>query len=306
MPVQEPSGQQQHVLAPRVLPPTFIKAAARIVACEWLHTYAICSCSISWLGCSASCRSPHRLLLPCLHLMLAAAAGSAGTLHMQLLPMVADIQMWLPCSRRHPRRLAEGRHSAGDCRRAHGAQPGREVDGWQHCGGAAGGCPGSRGLRDWCALCQPGCAGCAPCNCWHHGWDFELYPGGHHGQQGLLLLQLLSLSLQVHAVLGGHHSLRSNLRRNSGLVMWRLPLCNCSPMAVGAKDLAGRNQHLGWQCWQVELEDALHVTDSRLKCHASPEQTAGALAASWAVWETAQEVSHAESAGCAPDIAWEA
>ena len=90
MPVQEPSEQQQHVLAPAaVLPPTFIKAAGRIVACEWLHTHAICS----WLACSASCRSAHRLLLPCLHLMFA-AAGSAGPLDVQLLSIRAHFDLY--------------------------------------------------------------------------------------------------------------------------------------------------------------------------------------------------------------------
>ena len=166
------------------------------------------------------------------------------------------MQMWLPCSRRHSRRPAEGRHSAGNCGRAHRAQPEREVDGRQHCGGAAGGCPGPRGLRNWCALCQPDCAGGAPCGRWHHCGNFELHPGGHPGYQGLLPLQLWSLRLPVHAVLGGHGS---NLRCAFWSTMWRLPLYNSPPMAVSAKDLAGSKCHLGWWClsWrQVQREDA--------------------------------------------------
>lgn len=101
--MQEPSEQQQHVLAPAaVLPPTFIKAADRIVACEWLHTQATCSCSISWLDCSACCRSPHGLLLPRLHMLLCcwlswtsshAAAVDGGSFHLYRCgcPAVGDI-----------------------------------------------------------------------------------------------------------------------------------------------------------------------------------------------------------------------
>ena len=74
---------------------------------------------------------------------------------------------------------------------------------------------------------------------------------------------------QVHVALGGHHRLGSNLRRAVWSSVWRLPLCNCPPMAVGAKVLAGKPLHLGWQClsWrQVQLGHALHLMGSRLDC----------------------------------------
>ena len=183
MPVQEPSEQQQHVLAhAAVLPPTFIKAAGRIVACEWLHTHTICSCSISWLGCSASCRSAHRLLLPCLYLMLA-AAGSAEPLDVQLLSMRAHCDLYR-C----------GCPAVGDI---HGdlqkAVTALETAGvltehnqsvkWTGSNTVVVQLGDVLDRGDSEIGAQSDGAGRAPCSCWHHCCIWELHPGGHRGSR---------------------------------------------------------------------------------------------------------------------------